>query len=74
MPALDRVIALLADPTRPAGTDRAAQRPKLAELVNHATQNAVPLAPGTEPGQSPAGVLTAEARCWRWRTHQGRSG
>jgi hypothetical protein len=48
LPALDRVIALLADPERPAAADRATHRPKLAELVHHATRGAVPLSPGTE--------------------------
>lgn len=48
MPALDRVIALLADPARRGGTDRAARRPALAELVHHATCGAVPLAAGTD--------------------------
>ena len=46
MPTLNRVIALLADPARPCGTDRAAQRPKLPERVHHATHGAVPLARG----------------------------
>jgi CubicO group peptidase (beta-lactamase class C family) len=49
VPALDRVIALLADPARPGGTGRAAHRPKLAQLVHHATDGAVPLARATGP-------------------------
>jgi len=49
MPAIDRVIALLADPQRPGGTDRAAHRPALAKLVRHATGGAVPLTPDTNP-------------------------
>ena len=55
LPALDRVIALLADPQRPGGTDRQAYyRPKLAELVHYATDGAVPLAAGTEPASPEA--------------------
>ncbi len=46
IPALNRVIALLADPARPAAGDRSAHLPKLAELVHHATDGAIPLAPG----------------------------
>jgi CubicO group peptidase (beta-lactamase class C family) len=46
IPALDRVIALLADPSRPGAADRTAHLPKLAELVHHATGGAIPLAPG----------------------------
>jgi CubicO group peptidase (beta-lactamase class C family) len=46
IPALDRVIALLADPSRPGAADRTAHLPKLAELVHHATDGAIPLAPG----------------------------
>jgi CubicO group peptidase (beta-lactamase class C family) len=49
MPAIDRVIALLADPQRPGGTSRAAHRPALARLVHHATGGAVPLTPDTDP-------------------------
>jgi CubicO group peptidase (beta-lactamase class C family) len=45
MPVIDRVMALLADPQRPSGTDRAAHRPALAKLVRYATDGAVPLAP-----------------------------
>lgn len=43
IPVLDRAIALLADPTRPGGLDRAAHRTKLAKLVHHATNAAIPL-------------------------------
>jgi CubicO group peptidase (beta-lactamase class C family) len=43
LPALDRVVALLADPERPGGTERAGHRPVLARLVHHATGGAVPL-------------------------------
>jgi CubicO group peptidase (beta-lactamase class C family) len=43
VPALERVIALLADPTRPGGADAVPRRPKLAELVHHASAGAVPL-------------------------------
>jgi CubicO group peptidase (beta-lactamase class C family) len=46
IPALDRVIALLADPSRPGAADRIAHLPRLAELVHHATDGAIPLAPG----------------------------
>lgn len=53
MPSLDRVVALLADPERPSGTDRELHRPQLARLVNHATQGAVTLAPGTNQGSGP---------------------
>jgi CubicO group peptidase (beta-lactamase class C family) len=49
IPAIDRVIALLADPARPGGTDRTDHRPKLAQLVHHATDGAVTLAPATRP-------------------------
>jgi CubicO group peptidase (beta-lactamase class C family) len=47
IPALDRVIALLADPSRPGAADRSAHLSRLAELVHHATDGAIPLAPGT---------------------------
>lgn len=50
MPAIDRVIALLADPKRPGGTDRLAHRSALAKIVHHATGGAVPLAPDTGRG------------------------
>jgi CubicO group peptidase (beta-lactamase class C family) len=53
MPAIDRVIALLADPQRPGGTDRAAHRPALAKLVHHATGGAVPLAPDMDLPSGP---------------------
>lgn len=53
MPALDRVIALLADPARPAGTDRTAHRPKLAELVHYVTDGAVPPPPEASGSRSP---------------------
>jgi CubicO group peptidase (beta-lactamase class C family) len=43
VPALERVIALLADPTRPGGADAVPRRPKLAELVHHASAGAGPL-------------------------------
>jgi CubicO group peptidase (beta-lactamase class C family) len=46
IPALDRVIALLADPGRPGAADRTAHLPRLAALVHHATDGAIPLAPG----------------------------
>jgi CubicO group peptidase (beta-lactamase class C family) len=46
IPALDRVIALLADPSRPGAADRTALLPRLAELVYHATDGEIPLAPG----------------------------
>jgi len=55
IPALDRVIALLADPKRSGGTDRAALRPKLAELVHYATEGAVTLTPDQNPTDS-AGI------------------
>lgn len=45
MPAIDRVIALLADPQRPGSADRAAHRPALVKLVHHVTGGAVPLTP-----------------------------
>jgi CubicO group peptidase (beta-lactamase class C family) len=48
MPALNRVIALLADPARPGAANRAAHLPRLALLAHHATHGAVTLAP--EPG------------------------
>ena len=57
IPALDRVVALLADPRRSGGTDRAALRPKLAELVHYATQGAVMLTPDqnpADPARTPA--------------------
>jgi hypothetical protein len=53
IPALDRVIALLADPSRPGAADRTAHLRKLAELVHHATDGAIPLAPGTNPTSGP---------------------
>jgi hypothetical protein len=67
MPAVDRVIALLADPQRPGGSGRAAHRPALATLVHHATGGAVPLAPecgdpgmqvppGSPPSVNPGGT------------------
>src|SRR5579884_2329847 len=40
LPALDRVVALLADPARPCGTDARRHRPQLAEIVHHATDGA----------------------------------
>ena len=43
IPALERVVALLADPTRPGGTDAAPRRPLLAALAHHATGGALPL-------------------------------
>jgi CubicO group peptidase (beta-lactamase class C family) len=43
IPALDRVVALLADPTRPGGPQRAAERPEVSELIDHAVQGAIPL-------------------------------
>lgn len=43
MPAIDRVVALLADPQRPGGPDREAHRPALAELVHRASDGAVTL-------------------------------
>jgi CubicO group peptidase (beta-lactamase class C family) len=46
IPALDRVIALLADPSRPGAADRTAHLPRLAELVHHATGGAITLVPG----------------------------
>ena len=58
IPALDRVIALLADPRRSGGTDRAAHRPKLAELVHYATQGAVMLTPDRDP-TNPTGTTPA---------------
>jgi hypothetical protein len=58
IPALDRVIALLADPRRSGGTDRAAHRPKLAELVHYATQGAVTLTPDRDPA-NPTGTTPA---------------
>jgi CubicO group peptidase (beta-lactamase class C family) len=59
IPALNRVIALLADPRRPAGTDRTAHRPKLAELLHHATAGAVTLAPGPDPIAPEDAALTS---------------
>jgi CubicO group peptidase (beta-lactamase class C family) len=53
MPALDRVVALLADPARPGGTNRDLHRPRLARLVHHATKGAVPLAPGPAAESGP---------------------
>lgn len=58
IPALDRVVALLADPARPDGTNRAAHRLKLAELVHHATEGNVALVPGPDP-IGPGGVVLA---------------
>ena len=58
IPALDRVIALLADLRRSGGTDRAAHRPKLAELVHYATQGAVMLTPDRDP-TNPTGTTPA---------------
>lgn len=55
LPALDRVIALLADPLRPGGTDRAAHRPALAAIVHLATEGAVTVPPATGPPR-PAGA------------------
>jgi CubicO group peptidase (beta-lactamase class C family) len=49
IPALQRVIALLADPARPGGTDAAPRRPLLARIVHHATAGAIPLG---EPGRA----------------------
>jgi CubicO group peptidase (beta-lactamase class C family) len=49
MPAIDRAIALLADPQRPGGTDRAA----LAKLVHYATDGAIPLAPDMDLAPGP---------------------
>ena len=43
IPAIDRVIALLADQQRPGGSGRAVHRPALAKLVHYATDGAVPL-------------------------------
>ncbi len=43
IPALDRVVALLADPARPGGTDADARRPTLTKLVYHATNGMIPL-------------------------------
>jgi len=43
IPAIDRVIALLADQQRPGGSGRAVHRPVLAKLVHYATDGAVPL-------------------------------
>lgn len=45
IPALNRVIALLADPTRPGGTARSPRHSELVELVHHATDGALPLLP-----------------------------
>jgi len=42
-PAIDRIIALLADQQRPGGSGRAVHRPALAKLVHYATDGAVPL-------------------------------
>jgi CubicO group peptidase (beta-lactamase class C family) len=53
IPTLDRVIALLADPARPGAADRTARLPKLAELVQHATDGAIPLAAGTNLTSGP---------------------
>jgi CubicO group peptidase (beta-lactamase class C family) len=53
IPALDRVIALLADPSRPGATDRTAHLRRLAELVHHVTDGAIPLAPGTNLTSGP---------------------
>jgi CubicO group peptidase (beta-lactamase class C family) len=49
LPAVDRVIALLADPQRPGATQRTAYRPALADLVHHASDGAIPRA-ATDPG------------------------
>jgi CubicO group peptidase (beta-lactamase class C family) len=49
IPALDRVIALLADPARPAANRTA----HLAKLVHHATEGGVTLAPGTNLTSGP---------------------
>lgn len=53
IPALDRVVALLADPARPGAADRSAHLPRLAELVHRATDGAIPLAPGTNLTSGP---------------------
>jgi hypothetical protein len=53
IPALRRVIALLADPVRPGGTDPAPRRPLLARIVHHATAGAIPLGE-PRPGLNPA--------------------
>jgi CubicO group peptidase (beta-lactamase class C family) len=59
IPALSRVVALLADPSRPGGTNRAAHRLKLAELIHHATEGRVALVPGPDPVGRGGGVLAS---------------
>jgi CubicO group peptidase (beta-lactamase class C family) len=59
MPAIDRAIALLADPQRPGGTDRPAHRAALTRLVHYATDGAVPLAPDMGPAQAPQPLTPA---------------
>ncbi len=43
IPAFNRVVALLADPARPGGTDAGSRRPTLAKLVHHATDGMLAL-------------------------------
>jgi hypothetical protein len=42
-PAIDRVIALTAVPTRPGGDGSALRRTQLAKLVHQATDGLIPL-------------------------------
>lgn len=54
IPKLDRVIALLADPTRPKATNRATLRPKLAEIVTRVVVAADRAKSDTDNGRAPA--------------------
>jgi CubicO group peptidase (beta-lactamase class C family) len=46
MPAVDRVITLLADRARPGGTERAAHHPALTRLIHYATRSRISLTSG----------------------------